>query len=403
MKIAYLLTQDLNSPSGLGRFGPIAREMAKLGHEVLIYALHPDLSALSTTCFTQDGVRVRYLAPMHVKKHGSHKYYYSTAAMLKVAALSTIQLTRAALSSQADIIHVCKPHPMNSPGGLLARYLRGKRLFVDCDDYEAGSNLFFQGWQQKIVAFFEKTTPQHAFGITTNTLFMKSLLESWGVPSEKILYLPNGVERSRFYLPDPDLISDLRARLGLKEKKVIAYIGSMSLSNHPVDLLLAAFAQVRARVPDAALLLVGGGGDLETIKEMAAGMGLSDSVRFCGRVDPAEVQLYYRLTQVSVDPVHDNDAARGRSPLKLFESWACGTPFVSADVGDRRMLLGDPPAGLLARPGNPSSLAEAITSVLENDELAHILRQRGNERVEDYYWDRLSQSVVELYRRKIGQ
>ncbi len=40
MKIHFLLTQDLESPSGLGRYAPMARELVALGHQVRVSALH---------------------------------------------------------------------------------------------------------------------------------------------------------------------------------------------------------------------------------------------------------------------------------------------------------------------------------------------------------------------------
>jgi glycosyltransferase involved in cell wall biosynthesis len=125
-------------------------------------------------------------------------------------------------------------------------------------------------------------------------------------------------------------------------------------------------------------------------------------VIFLGRVAPQEVPLYYHLADVSVDPVYDDGAARGRSPLKLFESWACGVPFVSGDVGDRRKLLGQPPAGLLTKPGDPVSLGEAILRVLGDPDLGAALCRRGRERVRDYNWGKLARNLESEYRRSLG-
>ena len=46
MRIHFLLTQDLESPSGLGRYFPMARELVRLGHQVTISALHSDYANL---------------------------------------------------------------------------------------------------------------------------------------------------------------------------------------------------------------------------------------------------------------------------------------------------------------------------------------------------------------------
>ncbi len=130
-------------------------------------------------------------------------------------------------------------------------------------------------------------------------------------------------------------------------------------------------------------------------------MGLADQVKFTGRLAPEEVGTYYHLADVSVDPVLDDGAAQGRSPLKLFESWACGVPFVSCDVGDRRLLLGEPASGLLAVPGDASSLAERILVVLKDPQMAERLRKIGSDRVEAFYWDVLVKDLDNLYRQTL--
>jgi glycosyltransferase involved in cell wall biosynthesis len=402
MKIAFLLTQSLESPSGLGRYGPLARELARLGHRVSVYALHPDIASLPHRQFESAGVRIQYVAPMHVKKQGNLKRYYPTSRLLPLVTLATWQLGRAALSAPADLIHIGKPHPMNSLSGLAARFLRGRRVFLDCDDYEAGSGNFGTGWQKEIVRFFEDHIPRHVDCLTTNTHFTEGRLRTLGIAREKIFYLPNGVDLARFPPPPPEQVEALRAELNLSGKQVVAFIGSLSLSSHPVDLLLEAFAQVLPACPNAALALVGGGEDLEPLKQQAGTLGLSQAVRFCGRVPPQEVVKYYALAHVSVDPVYDNDAARGRSPLKLFESWACGTPFVTADVGDRREILGDPPAGLLVEPGSPAALARGIQQILSEPQLAAALQQRGRSAVEAYTWDRLAGQLEHFYAEQLA-
>ena len=403
MRLTYLLTQSLDSPSGLGRYGPLASQMVRLGHEVNLFALHPDIESLSNTTFDRAGLTVSYVAPMHVRKAGSQKTYYSPLDLIRVTAGATWQLLRAAIQTPADIIHICKPHPMNGIAGLFARYFRKAKIVIDCDDYEAGSGNFEQGWQKSIVAYFEKTLPRKGKLVTTNTYYMRDKLLTWDIPSEKIYYLPNGVDRERFKEQDARAVNLLAQELGLGEKSIVVYIGSMSLASHAVDLLLEAFPLVKVSRPDAVLLLVGGGEDYAKLCSKAQLSAHSDEIIFTGRVPPDQVRDYYFLADVSVDPVYDDDAARGRCPLKLFESWACGVPFVTADVGDRRQIIGDPPAGLLSDPGDAESLANSILQILNDGGLAQEIRSRGLQRVERYYWDVLAEQMVTIYHAALDQ
>lgn len=402
MKILYLLTQDLESPYGLGRCFPLATSLVRLGHEVNIAALSSHYDELEQRQYKRDGVHVRYVGQMHVHKLGYLKSYFPAHQLLGITVQATIALAQAALVIPSDILHVGKPHPMNGLGGLFGYLLRGKKLFVDCDDYEAGSGHFNGRWQKWGVAYFEKHIPRYAKTVTTNTTFMYQKLIEWGIDPQKIYYLPNGVDRKRFSVPDPNEVEALRSTLGLQGRRVIAFIGSLSLASHPVDLLVQAFARLYSRLPQTTLLLTGGGEDYATLKALVKQLGLNKAVCFCGRIDPDLIPLYYRLADVSVDPVRDDDAARGRSPLKLFESWACETPFVSADVGDRRMLLGEPPAGLLAQPGDPESLAQSIQNILEDRELAQRLASAGLERSRMFDWDQLAKGIEIVYLDALG-
>jgi glycosyltransferase involved in cell wall biosynthesis len=398
VKILFILTQDLESPLGIGRFWPLARVLAARGHQVRIAALHSNWPKLTERRFEREGVRVEYVAPMHVIKTGNQKQYYSTGRLFGVVVSATWGLSRFALSSPVDIIHVGKPHPMNGIAGLLAARLKGSTLCVDCDDYEAGSNRFAGGWQQAVVAFFERRIPCSAKLVTTNTMEMKSKLISWGCSAERIFYLSNGIDLQRFSPTDPVKIDVLRTQLGLSGKRVVLFSGTLSLPSHPVDLLLQSFVHVLQIYPDAALLLVGGGEDIQKLMDQSRALGINQATHFTGRVLPSEVPFYYALAELSVDPVYDNDAARARSPLKLFESWACGVPFVTAPVGDRPYLLSQPPAGMMAKQaGDPLALAESIMQILGSKNLAQELRYRGLERVKQYTWDRLAVQLEQAY------
>lgn len=397
MKVLFLLTQDLESPTGTGRFFPLARELVRLGHQVSIAALHGNFQALDNTHITRDGVEIYYVGQMHVQKAGSMKRYFSPGRLILIAAYATWALTRAALRIPADIVHVAKPHPMNSIAGLAAKYIRRRRLVLDCSDYEAGTNRFSGAWQRWIIAFFENSMPRLADLITTHATFLHDRLLSLGVPLEKIAYLPNGVDYERFGFVDEAELSTLRSSLGIQDKRVVAFIGTLTAHAHALDLLLKAFQQVLQEIPEAVLLIVGGGEKFEQLQAFAQALGISAATVFCGRVPASQVNSYYRLADVSVDPVYDNPVARSRFPIKLFESWVAGIPFVTADVGDRCRLLEQPPAGLLAKPGDAASLANVILQVLKDPALADEIRRHGYERARSFDWKVLAKEMEKVY------
>jgi glycosyltransferase involved in cell wall biosynthesis len=87
----------------------------------------------------------------------------------------------------------------------------------------------------------------------------------------------------------------------------------------------------------------------------------------------------------------------------MFETWACGIPLVTVDVGDRRDMLGNPPAGLIVQPGDPTVLAQAILQILDQPELAQMLTQRGLIRAAEFTWDRLAEQMESVYSNALAR
>jgi len=404
MHILFLLTQDLDSPSGLGRYWPVARHLARRGHTVEIAALHPAWPTLARRAYEQDGVRVRYVAQMHIRRAGSRRTYFGPAALLWVTAWATLALARAAWRSRAEVVHIGKAQPMNGLAGWLAAHLPRRRLYLDCDDYEAVSNHFGGGWQHGIVRWWEDRLPRVVRGVTVNTTFLFERCRRLGVPAERLRLVPNGYDPDRFAPPTSAQVAAVRRQWGVEAQPVILYLGSLSLSNHPLLLLLEAFARVLTQLPDAVLCLVGGGEDYDRLAREIEARGLSASVRLTGPVAADQAPAVYAASQVVVDPVADDDTARARSPLKVVEALACGVPVVTGDVGDRATLLAGGLVGRLVAPGSAPALAEGLLAILTQtltglgqaggrEQQAALARQAA----EPYRWDRLVPAFEALY------
>lgn len=394
MKIVFVLTQSLDSPSGLGRYGPLARELACMGHSVEVLALHYAWAQLPCKTFVESGVRVSYAGQMHVHKEGARKFYFGPGRLLLISLASTLRLAHTLAMSEADVIHLCKPQPVNALAVKLGR--RGRPVFCDCDDYEAQTNRFSGKWQQWIVQHYEDDVVHYVAGLTVNTQFTLERYGLLGFPQQRIVYVPNGVERARFTkLPD---MGELRRQWQINENDpLIIYVGTLGVLSHPVDLLLEAFCKVLDQLPGAKLMLVGGGEDYDTLINRTQELGIAGRTCFTGRVLPVDVPGYLAMAKVSVDPVRDNMIARARSPLKVLESLTVGVPVVTSDVGDRRMLLKDGELGVLVSPGDPQALAEGLLAILQNPTERMRMAQAAMACREQWYWDRLVSDFVQVY------
>ncbi len=396
MKIAFVLTQDMDSPGGVGRFGPLARELVKLGHEVEVIALHSAFDTLRQTESRSHGVKVSYVAQMHVYKSGAHKHYFSPLRFVVIAFKAVLSLARALWRSNAEIIHLGKAQPFNVLAAVLAK--RGRSIYCDCDDYEAATNVFSGKWQRAVVRFFEDNVRHVASGLTVNTTFIKRHFEDLGFPSQRIVFVPNGIERARFQVSGTDeaLHRKLEGQGIELTNPIVLYVGSLGLISHPIDMLLEALQIVSQKMPCAQLVLAGGGEDFDKLQQMAADLGVGEQTFFIGRITPSQIPDLIKLTTITVDPVRDDLVGRSRCPLKVMESLAMGVPVATSDVGDRSRLLDEGRCGTIARDNAPS-LAEAMLGMLESPELRQALSEQAYRHAENYYWDKLIHQFVRVY------
>jgi glycosyltransferase involved in cell wall biosynthesis len=394
VRVLFLGTSSLQDPSPRGRWLPLARELAALGHQPELALLHPTYDRLPHALRRQErgGVVVYYASQMHVYGPVTARRYYGAAALLRVTFQAAQRLLLAALRTRPDAIHVCKPQPMNGLAGLLAARRLGVPLYVDCDDYEAGGNRFAAPWQQALVRYWEDMLPRRAAAVTVNTRFLEARCAGLGVPAKRIVYVPNGIAPERIGGPDARVVAGLRAGLGLGDAPVAIYAGTLSETSHNVGLLLDAFALVHAAMPAARLLLVGTGPDGDALRARAAPLGLNGAAHFLGYVPYESVPACFGLARCSADPVADDAVARGRSPLKIVESMAAGVPVVTGDVGDRAEMLGAH-GGTIVAPGDARALADGLLAGLRRvPDVARVQAQAAR-----FRWGQLAQTWLRAY------
>ncbi len=370
MRVVYLCTSSLDYPSPRGRWLPMARQRVQAGDEPHLLLLHPTFDQLAPSArhSLQDGVHIHYVGQMQVYGLPGHRRQFSPLQLMGVSWHSARALARHALALMPDALVLCKPQPVNSLAVLWAAWVSRRAFDVDCDDYEAGANRFSAGWmgamQRWLVRWCEDQVPRRARRMTVNTRFLYDRYRSLGIDETHLRRVPNtahGISR-----PPADAVAQLRADLELEGRPVVAYVGTLSRVAHGVDLLLEAMPLVLKAVPDVRLLMVGDGDDREALQQLAVYLEIAKIIEWCGSVPPKSVPLYFALANCSVDPVYDTPAARGRSPLKIVESLAVGTPVVTGDVGDRVEMIGC--EGVIVRPGDASQLALGIVQLLKSRE-----------------------------------
>ncbi len=245
----------------------------------------------------------------------------------------------------------------------------------------------------RITKMLETHVFKKADAVTTICEGLRNDIMTRGVAAEKITVIPNAVDIDKFAFgekADPDLLQ----QLGLQDKQILGFIGSF-YAYEGLLLLLEALPEIIKIQPNTRLLLVGGGPQLQKIKDKIQTLNLQAFVKLIGRVPHDEVQRYYNLVDILVYPRLSMRLTDLVTPLKPLEAMAQGRLLVASDVGGHHELIRDKQTGYLFRAGDKGSLAETVLNAFEDQKNWEQIRQAGRRYVED---ERNWQTSVERYK-----
>jgi PEP-CTERM/exosortase A-associated glycosyltransferase len=231
---------------------------------------------------------------------------------------------------------------------------------------------------------------------------LKNDLEERNVVKKAINLIPNAIDVQKF-VPLGERDTALEMSLNLKGQVVIGFIGSF-YSYEGLDILVSAIAKIKERIPNIALLLVGGGNEEADLKAQVDSLGLSDIVKFTGRVPQEQVAAYSSLVDLFVFPRKKMRLTDLVTPLKPLEAMAQNRLVLASDVLGHKELVQHGNNGFLFTAGNVSALAnEAVACLSLNIDEKRELQDRARTFViTERNWDSNMERYQKVYDRVLG-
>jgi glycosyltransferase involved in cell wall biosynthesis len=225
-----------------------------------------------------------------------------------------------------------------------------------------------------------------AAGVITVSAALKKTLRELGAPAGAIEVLRNGVDLDLFR-PSADRRA-LRERLGLRRPTLLSVGNLVPLKGH--DLVIGALRSL----PEFDLVIAGAGPEDRALRALAETLGVAGRVRFVGRLDQAELGLWY----AAADALVLASASEGW-PNVLLEAMACGTPVAATNVGGTPELVCSPDAGTLIMERTPAGVASGV------QRLVGALPDRAATRryAETFSWKETAVRLKALFERVIRE
>ncbi|MHC4993431.1 MAG: glycosyltransferase family 4 protein [Planctomycetota bacterium] len=187
------------------------------------------------------------------------------------------------------------------------------------------------------------------------------------------------------------------AWLGLGEGPVVGMVARMSHEKGADD-LVEAFATLTQTRPDAQLVMVGDGQLRSDLERRVGRHGLTDRVRWVGRVEPEKALACMAMMDVVVVPSRSEGFG-----LVAAEAMALRKPVVASDVGGLSEVVEHGVTGALVPPCQPVRLADAVTDLLHDPNRRAAMGRAGRKRVENLFSRKVfAERHQRLYRALAG-
>lgn len=365
---------------------PLARELTARGHRVTLILPPWDNPKESGRRYTSAGVAIENIVlPRR----------FTTAGIV-------YRLQTALRAAAPDVIHLFKP---KGYGALAVVGLRRRfPLVVDTDDWEGRG-----GWnevnsysptQRLLFDWQERTVPRLARAVTVASHTLETRVWSFGVPTTRTIYLPNGLSRHQHagWPAPPEAVATPRAELGLGRAPVIL-LYTRFVEFAPAR-AVALFARVHAAIPEARLLVLGKGfrREEEAFLAEARRAGLAGAVTHVPWVAREELPRYLGLGDVAILPYDDTPINRAKCSVKTLDLMAAARPIVADAVGQNRDYLVHGVSGLLTPPGDLEGFGAAVTALLRDRARRAALGEAARARAwAEFDWSRLADHAETAY------
>ncbi len=338
-----------------------------------------------------------YRHPLFIEAEGALGYAleYTMALFWQFVLSLRILVTRG-----FDAIHACNPPDNIFLIGLFYK-LFGKKFLFDHHDinpelYEAKFGR--RGFFYKLMLFWERWTFRVAdISIATNESYKKIAIQRGGMSAEKVYVVRSGPNLERLKIMPPS------EELKCGRKYLVGYVGVMG-RQEGIDYLLRSANYIihELKRSDIHFGLVGGGTELESMKDYAQELNINEFITFTGRVSDEEMLYMLNTADICANPDVANEMNDKSTMNKVMEYMALGKPIVQFDLAEGRYSAQE--ASLYAKHNDEKDFALKIIQLIDDSDMRQKMGDYGRERViNKLAWEYEAPKLLGAYDALLGE
>jgi glycogen(starch) synthase len=253
-----------------------------------------------------------------------------------------------------------------------------------------------QGWveehPQSHIHGVERWIANRADRVIACSYYMREqIADIFGVPDEKVVVIPNGIDPEELQPQDGRELERLRGQFAAPDEKLVLLLGRL-VYEKGFQLALEAMPSLIERLPSTRFLVAGSGTHELELRRQAAELGLMEHGAFLGWIGDDVLHSLYRIADVCVVP-----SIYEPFGLVALEAMASGCPCIVADTGGLREVVPHEEAGLRFRARDPVALGEMVERLLTDPGLHDRLVTEASEHVLRFDWADVAEQTASVY------
>jgi len=300
------------------------------------------------------------------------------------------------LDRKVDVFHA---HDwLVATAGIGLKHVFRKPLLVTMHSTEIGRRDGIHTSTERMIAETEAWLTYEAWKVICCSNYMMSHVKwAFGLPDDKLVMVPNGVNVRVYDKARQQDLKDFRTTFALPDEKLVLFVGRL-VYEKGAHVLINAIPKILEKV-NAKFVIVGSGYMKEQLSTIVRSMGLEHKVLFTGFVEEESLIKLQCCADVAVVPSLFEPFG-----IVALEAMAAKSPVVVSDTGGLSEIVEHDVTGAKVYANNVESMAWGITKVLLDEKYRNNLRENAYKRIQERYdWEKIAQQTKQIYEGVLGE
>jgi glycosyltransferase involved in cell wall biosynthesis len=302
----------------------------------------------------------------------------------------------AKLAGKIDVFHAHDWLVANV--GIGVKHVFRKPLLVTMHSTEIGRREGTHTDTEKMIHETEAWLTYEAWRVICCSEYMMSHVKwAFGLPSDKLAMVPNGVNTHVYEHVDKQDLQRFRSKFALPEEKLVLFVGRL-VYEKGAHVLINAIPKILEKV-NAKFVIVGSGYMKEQLSNIVKSMRMEHKVLFTGFLDEESLLALQKCADVAVVPSLFEPFG-----IVALEAMAAKSPVAVSDTGGLSEIVEHDVTGVKVYPNNPDSLAWGITKILLDENYSNHIKENAYKKVQEKYdWNKIAQQTKRIYETVLGE